>query len=149
MADHLAIGRLARRLLALRVGKLRPAELEPGFGLGDVGAGQVADLETVAGRFEVGLEHLDVVGVQFDDRAVADDIHVGRDREHEHVAFDRPQGCAPRFDPRLRGLDRILDTSAVVQGVTEVDPGRERRTLAAGVEDSASAKVAVEADGAR
>ena len=55
MADHPAVGRFAAGQLPLRGRQLRAAELEPGFRLGDVGAGQIADLEAVAGRLEVGL----------------------------------------------------------------------------------------------
>ena len=80
MADDLAIGRLARGQPALGNRQQRAAELEPRFRLGDVGAGEVADLEAVAGRLEVGVKHLDVILVQFDDGAVADHVHVGRDR---------------------------------------------------------------------
>ena len=106
MADHLAVSRLARRLLALRSGKLRAAELKPRFGLGDVGAGQIADLEPVLGRLEVGLEHLHVVGVELDDGAVADDVHVGRDGLGEDVALDCAQGRAAGLDAGLGGIDR-------------------------------------------
>ncbi len=101
----LAVGRFARRQLPLRGRKLRAAELKPRFGLGDVGAGQIADLEAVARRLEVGLEHLHVVLVELDDRAVADHVHVGGDRVGEDVAFDRAQRRPARLDPRLGGAD--------------------------------------------
>ena len=105
MADDLAVGRFAARQPPLRGRELRAAELEPRFGLGDVGTGEVADLETVAGRLEVGLEHLHVVLVQLDDRAVADHVHVGRHRQREDVAFDGPQRRAAGLDPGLGGAD--------------------------------------------
>ena len=58
MADLLAVGRLARRGIALGSGELGVAELQARLRLGDVGARQVADLEPVAGRLEVGLGSL-------------------------------------------------------------------------------------------
>ena len=61
MADHLPVSRFASSQLALGLGKLRTAELEAGFGLSDIGPGKVADLEAVARRLEVGLEHPHIV----------------------------------------------------------------------------------------
>ena len=88
--------------------ELRAGELEPRLGLGDVGAGEVADLEPVAGRLEVGFEHLHLVGVELDDGAVADHVHVGGDRLGEDVALDRAQRRAAGLDPGLGGADRLL-----------------------------------------
>ena len=129
MADHLAVGRLAGGQLALAVRELRAAELEPRFGLGDVGSGEVADLEAVAGRLEIGLEDLHVVLVQLDDRAVADHVHVGRHRIGEDIAFDRGQRRAARFDTGLGRAHVIADASAVEQRVADIEPRRDRRAL--------------------
>ena len=115
MADHGAIIGFARRQPALRGGELGAAELEPRLGLGDVGPGHVADLEPVAGRLEVGLEHPHVVLVQFDDRPVADHVHVGRHRLGEDVALDCAQLAAAGVDPGLGRVDRIADAAAVEQ----------------------------------
>ena len=112
MADHLAVGRLARRQPALGFGELRTPELEARFGLGDVGSGEVADLEAVAGRLEVGLEDLHVILVKLDDRAVADHVHIGR-HALVKLALDRGKGRSARFDPGLGGADVIPDAAAV------------------------------------
>ena len=113
MADHLAVGRLARRQPALRFGELRTSELKPRFRLRDVGSGEVADLEAVARRLEVGLEDLHVILVELDDRAVADHVHVRGRRLREDVALDRSKGRAARFDAGLGGADVIPDAAAV------------------------------------
>ena len=68
---------------------------------------------------EVGLQHLHVVLVELDDRAVADHVHVGGDGLGEDVAFDRAQRRPSGFDPGLRGADRIADRAAVEQRVAE------------------------------
>ena len=131
MADHLAIGGLARRKSPLCRREVGAAELESGFRLGDVGSCQIADLEAVGGRFEVGLQHLHIVLVQFDDRAVPDHVHVCGDGLDENVAFHSAQRGPPRFDPRLSRANGILDRAAAVQRDADLRSGRQVRTLPA------------------
>ena len=113
MTDLLAVGRFASRQLPLRGRKLRPAELKPRFGLGDVGSRQIADLEAVAGGLEIGLEHLHIILVELNHGAVADHVHVSGDGVGEDVAFHRAQRCPARLDARFSGLDRVPDAAAV------------------------------------
>ena len=97
---------------------------QPRLGLGDVGAGEVADLEPVAGRLEIGLEHPDLVLVEIDDRSVADHVHVGGDRLGEDVALGRAQVGAARLDPGVGGADRVADPAARIE--RQADRGRWR-----------------------
>ena len=113
MADLLPVRRFARRQLTLRRRQLRTAVLKPRFGLGDVGAGEIADLETVARGLEIGLEHLHIVLIELDHGAVADHVHVGRYRLGEDVAFDGAQRRSARLDARFSGSDGVLDAAAV------------------------------------
>ena len=121
MADNLAIRGFGADQAALRGRQLRAAERQTGLGLRDVGPGQIADLEPVLSRLQIGVEHLYIVLVQLDDRAVADHVHVGRDRLREDIAFDRSQGGPARLDPRFRCADAVFDRSAVEQGIGDVD----------------------------
>ena len=102
--------------------KLRTAELQARFGLGNVGAGEIADLEAILCRLQVGLEHLDVVLVELDDRAVANDVHVGGDGLGEDVAFDGLKGRAAGLDAGFSGADGILDRPPVNKGTLRSTP---------------------------
>src|SRR3546814_12672074 len=62
---------------------------EPCLGLGDVGARQVADLEPVARRLQIGAQDRDILLVQLDDRLVADDVHIGADDLREDARLGR------------------------------------------------------------
>ena len=146
MADHAPIIFLARRQSPARGFERAAGQRLTRLGLGDIGAGDIADLEAVARCLEVGAENLDLILIQFDDRAVADHVHVGADRFGEDVAFDRTQGRPPGLDAGLGGGDRIADAAAAEQRVAEVDPAAEIRPLAEPAQRPALGQVAVDPD---
>ena len=90
-ADHLAVdgdGGGEVRLGGLDVGaRLR----EAGLGLGDVGAGDLADPEAVAGGLELAAQALLVVERQLEHGAVLPGGGVGVDRVQQHVLLGRQQ----------------------------------------------------------
>ncbi len=147
VADDAAIFLLAARFLADGGGEIGAAKLEASLRLGNVGLGDVADLEAVVGRFEVSLKHLNIVPVQFDDRPVADNVHVSGDRLREDVALDPAEGRPAGLDSSLGRLDRVVDPAAGEQRHAEIHSDRERRPLASGVQDSTSCEVLVEPRG--
>ena len=130
MADDAAILFLASGEAAARDHQLRTAEREARIRLGNIGASQVANLEAIAGCAQVGRQDIDVILLKLDDRAVADHVHVGRNRRNERVPLDRPQGVAPRLDASLGGADIVSDAAAVEQGVADVQPRREVAAVA-------------------
>ncbi len=56
LADHAPIILLAGAQPAFGEGEAASGQRQPGVGLGDVGAGQVADLEAVARGLQIGLQ---------------------------------------------------------------------------------------------
>ena len=146
-ADDPAVILLACRSARLGGRERRALEAEPGFRLGDVGARDIADLESIASRLEVSPEHADLIVVEFDDRPVADHIHVGSNGIGEDVALDCAQGRSPGLDPGSRGFDRIAHPAPLIKRQRQVDSARNHRALApTRIEDSRAGKVAVEAN---
>src|SRR5207244_7134628 len=125
LADDAAVILLAALEPALGPREVAAREREPRFGLGDVGAGEVADLELVAGRLEIGLEHLHLILVQGDDRAVADDVHVDADRIGEDIAFGGAKHGPAGGNSFVGGADRVADAAAVEQGIADIDAGAD------------------------
>ena len=80
LADDAQVILAAR--LQLRLGALQLAARlrQPRVGLGDVGAGEIADLEAIARGLCVRLQHAHVAAVELDDRLVADHVHIGARR---------------------------------------------------------------------
>ena len=108
--------------------RLRAADVgartgETGFGLGDVGPGDLADIEAVAGLAQLLLEHLDVVAAQFQGRRVAEDRHV----DLGGVEQGRHLGGAQRFaraeHVRLGPTGLVVGLKAVEQGLVDRQPG--------------------------
>ena len=97
---------------------------QPGFGLGDVGAGDVADFEAVAGRLQLAIEHLDLVLVEFDDAAEADDIGIGGDDAEDDLVLDGAQPGAGGEDATFRRRDVRADAAALVERLAELEAGR-------------------------
>ena len=100
---------------ALRIGKQAAGESKTRFRLGNVGAGQVADLEAVAGGLQVGFEDADLILIQLDAHAVANHVHIGGDRLGERVAFGCPQVGAAGLDPCVGGAHRIANGAARIE----------------------------------
>jgi len=68
----------------------------------DVGAGDFAGGEAVAGLAQLLLQHLDVAPLQLQDRGVADQVHVGSGGVEQHGLLGQPQRLARRRDQLLR-----------------------------------------------
>src|SRR3546814_5672587 len=81
-----------------------------------VGAGQVADLEPVAGRLQIGPQYRDILLVQLDDRLIADHVHIGADDLREDARLGRAQIGLSRLDAEFRGLYRVAHRAALIDG---------------------------------
>ena len=91
------------------------------FRLRDVGAGDFADIETVAGLAQLLLQHFDVAPLQVEDRGVAQQIHVGGDGREQHLLFGDAQRLA-------RGEHLAFGLTRAVGGLEAVEQGlRDRR----------------------
>ena len=83
--------------------------------LGDVGAGDLADLEAVLGRFKLTLEHLFVVDVERQYGLVAEHVQIGRRGGQQNVLFRVDQARALGTDGVFRPFRRRQRASAAVQ----------------------------------
>jgi hypothetical protein len=98
----------------MRGGKGGTCLRQPRLGLGDIGAGVLADLEAVAGGAQLLRHDADIGLAHVDHLQVAPDVEVGRDRIQQHLLFDRHEAL-PRG---LHGLARSLDPQpAAVAGI--------------------------------
>jgi hypothetical protein len=74
--------------------------------LGDIGAGQLADLRANSGRFEFLAEDIFVVAVDREQVLVAHDVEIGLRHPLEHRGLDR-QGLRPRCLDDVDGLPQL------------------------------------------
>ena len=88
---------------------------EPQFRLRHVGARHLADIEAVAGLFELLGEHFDVAPVQLQDDLVAQQIHVRGRGVEQHLLLGDAQGLARAHDLALGLADFVGGLIAVVQ----------------------------------
>jgi hypothetical protein len=112
-ADRLPIGRFRRHDVRLGGEQLRLAGGEPRFGLRDVGLRHLADVETIPRLAQLLLQHAHVVLLQFENRLVAQQIHVGGRRVEQHRLFDQAQRLARGGDLAL-GLTRAVGRAQTV-----------------------------------
>ena len=101
-ADDLSVGRLRSRILSLGGQHRCATGRQARFGLGDVGAGDLADDEAVTGLAQLLLKHFDVAPLQFEQRAVAQQIHVDGRAIQQNGLFRHPQGFAGNRRVRIR-----------------------------------------------
>ncbi len=125
--DDLAVDRLRRDEVRFRLEHLRAAGGEPRFGLRHVGARHLADIEAVAGLAQLLLQHLDVAALEIEDRAIAQQVHVGgRGVEQDLLLGDRERRAAGRH--LGLGLTRpVGGLEAVEQGLRDVEADGMRR----------------------
>jgi hypothetical protein len=100
--------------LTLRGGEGGACLRQPRLGLGDVGAGVLADLEAVAGGAQLLGHDADVGLAHVDDLQVAPDVEIGRDRIEQHLLFHRHEALPRGQHGFARGLDR---EAAAVAGI--------------------------------
>ena len=142
LADHPPVILLAGLQPPFGEGEAAARQREPGVGLGDVGAGQVADLEAVAGRLQIGAEDADLILVELDDRTVANHVHIGGDRLGEDVALGRAQVGAAGLDAGVGGADRVADPAAGEE--RQAGGGADAEVAAVGAGDIGGHDVLVE-----
>jgi hypothetical protein len=103
-----------------------------GLGLGDVRPGHFTDIEAVAGLAQLLLQHFHVAALQFEQGAVAEQIHIGLGGVHQ----DRLLGDAERFPSRGRtrfGLTHpVRSLISVVKGLGSRDADALRRIVQPG-----------------
>ena len=115
------------RRFELRYADLRTGQGEPRLGLGNVGAGHLADVEAVARLPQLLLEHLDVVAAEVEVSRVAQHVHIGGRAIEQHVLLGRAQGLARAEHERLGLLHRIVRAKAVEQRLIDRHPDAARR----------------------
>ena len=131
-ADHLPIGRRRRLVIGFRGEHLRAAGGQPRFRLRHVGARHLADIEAVAGLPQLLLQHLDVAPLQVEDRAVAQQIHVGGRRVEQHGLLGRRARSRARPAPALSAWRVLLAVWKPLNSVcVTVAPAPTRRVVAA------------------
>ena len=78
------------------------------FGLGNVGAGHLADVEAVARLPQLLLEDLDVVALEVEVRRVPQHVHIGGRAIEQDVLLDAAQGLARAEHERFGLLHRVI-----------------------------------------
>src|SRR3546814_20221498 len=89
-------------LVALGAGAISGRAGQPALGLGDGGAGQLADIETVLRRLELARQHVPVGEVQLEHPHVAPDAGIVRDSAQQTVLLRRSQARGLRQHLLLR-----------------------------------------------
>ena len=107
-ADDLPEPGDARPQVRFRGADLRAPLGKPRLGLGDVGAGHLADVEAVARLPQLLLEDLDVVALEVEVRRVAQHVHIGGRAIEQHVLLDAAQGLARAEHERFGLLHRVI-----------------------------------------
>ena len=126
LADDIAVDGARRYQVTLGLDPVRRGAGKARFGLGDVGAGDFADLEAVAGRLELTPHPLLVLDVEFDHRLVAEHVYIGPGAGQQHALLDRgkPRPCGA--DLVLRPGDLGRGAAATVKRLGNGDLRRRR-----------------------
>ena len=121
--------KLARVVVRVRFGRqfLGPAGGKLGFRLGDVGARHLADVEAVLGLLQRLLEHANVAALDFDDRGVAQIIHVNRRRRQQHRLLQHAKAFTCRGHLALRRAGLVGGPLAVEKRLRDGGLRRTRR----------------------
>ncbi|MCY1169384.1 hypothetical protein D9M73_94110 [compost metagenome] len=111
---------------------LRRFELPAGdgkarFGLGDVGTCQIPDLEPIAAGLQIDLKHLHILGIEADDRFIADHVHISPHNRGEQIGLGPAQAQLAAFDPGLRSPHAVAHRAT---GIKRDRQGRARRAAA-------------------
>ena len=120
-ADHLAeigdaglqVG-LRRERIGLGLGQI-------GFRLRHIGAGDLADLETVPRLAQLLFQHRDIIFVEAEDRGIAQHVHVIRRAVRQHRLLGVAHGFACSQNLGFRLGDRIGNAVAVPQRFRNAD----------------------------
>jgi hypothetical protein len=112
--------------LTLRGGEGGARLRQPRLGLGDVGAGVLADLEAVAGGAQLLRHDADIGLAHVDHLKVAPDVEIGRHRIQQHLLFDRHEALPRGQHGLARGLDREPAAVAGIEHPFGHEAGRGR-----------------------
>ena len=126
LADEADIAFAAGDQIGLGGAQIALRQREPCLGLGDVGARQVADLEPVARRLQIGAQDRDILLVELDDRLIADDVHIGADDLREDARLGRAKVGLPRLDAKFRRTHRIAHRPALIKRHGQLAAHRQR-----------------------
>ena len=113
-ADHAPIIGLRGHVIRLRAQESRPPGGQPRFRLGDVGARHLADIEAVARLLELLGEHLNVAAIELEDRAIAQQVHVGGCGIEQDLLLGDAQSLAG-------GIDLAFCLAGAVGGLKAVE----------------------------
>ena len=121
VADHLAVGGLASLCLRPCRGKLGDCGRAARIGLGDIGAGALADLEPRARGARLFGQELQVLFGQHRDLPVADNVHVGARRIEQRILFLVAQALDRGPHLRLGGADIVPGLEPVEQQLVDLE----------------------------
>ena len=128
--DHLQVLRLRGHVVRFGERELRAPAGEPGFGLRDVGARDLAGGETVARLPQRHFQHVDIAALQLEDRRGLQQIHISGGGAEQHGLLGRAQLLA-RGEYLAFGLTRTASRlQAVEQRLSGGDPVGLHRDLA-------------------
>src|ERR1700694_4522382 len=94
--------------------------------LRDVGPGDLADVEAVAGLLQRLFEHPHVALLNLDDGGIAQVVHVDRSRRQQHRLLENPQGFPGARDLSLRGTGSVGGLLAVENRLRDREAGAAR-----------------------
>ncbi len=105
--------------------RLRPREGREGigparFGLSDIGASYLTNIEAVFGLLQLLGQYRDVVLAQADHGGVTHDIHIGREAVEQHRLLDIAQILAAGLDVRLGFTDGVEVLKSVEQSLVQL-----------------------------
>src|SRR5690606_16389928 len=111
------------------LGELRLGPGQPRLGLGDVGAGDLADIEAGAGFVELALENADVLLADAQGLDVAAGVDIGGDDIGQDLGLDPAQVLAAGQDVGVGRGGRRGDTAAGVERLRKRESGRAGAVL--------------------
>ena len=142
-ADDLLVGAARGLQLAFRGLTLRRRTGESGLGLGDVGAGDLADTEAIVGRLQLLGEHLLVVHVQRQRLLRLDHADIGSDDVGEAGLLLLDQRGAFGHHLVLRAIDIGRGLAAVVERLGERRLRGADEPIGPSIEEAAAGELAV------
>ena len=112
--DHAPINGLRRHIVRLGAEQSGSTGGQPRLRLSDVGAGDFADIEAVAGLLELLGEHLDVAAIEFEDRGIAQQVHVGGCSIQQNLLLGDAQSLT-------RGIDLAFGLPGAIGSLVAVE----------------------------
>ena len=101
----------------MRTQQRRSTGGEPQFGLGDVGAGYLANIEPIASLLELLSEDLNVTLIELEDRAIAQQVHIRGGRVQQYLLLSNAQRLAGGIDLAFRLPGAVGRLEAIEKGL--------------------------------